>query len=214
MIQISSRLPSLVRSCRATGVSSPNLGRTPDKFRLVPRDAPMEQMIPGPATSAGSFAAAEPLTYSIDPALGVVFVDLLEADNARRVVLALQGIRLDLMFGTGLHACIDCHYLRTVPGPNCVGAIAELTSRIDTDSLSGRVAIVGASSNAYASAHLFVVFARATASRFRVFQTHRDALLWLIPKTGGNETNCSSTKHFRPILGLDNTRSLNGLSVR
>jgi len=165
-------------------------------------------MIPGQDACTGSFVAEGPLTYSIDPALGVVFVDLLKADDARALVQALQRIRLNRMFRIGLHACIDCDYLRSVPSANRVCAIAELTSRVDTDGLSGRVAIVGVSSEACESARLFGVFVKATASRFRVFRTHRDALLWLKLGAGGNETNYGSTTS-RQTLRLDHTYSLN-----
>lgn len=140
-------------------------------------------------------AAAQdgPLAYSIDVGLGVVFIDLLEADDAPTLVQALHRIRLNSMFAPTLHACVDCRHLSSVPGPSDIRVIARLVLHAVTDDLSGRVAIVACSAAAYASARLFATLTKIPADRRRVVRTHSDALVWLRLGTDNLESDSVST---------------------
>jgi len=119
------------------------------------------------------------LLYSIDEALGVIFIDLLSLDDPPAVVQALQQVRLNSSFRRGLSVCVDCQCLSRAPNVGDVRALATLWPRGATSDLTGRCAIVMSSSWPYGSAQTFAAFAGARFDRVRVFEACADALLWL-----------------------------------
>jgi hypothetical protein len=136
---------------------------------------------PSTAGEANGVPVAQdgPISYSIDTGLGVVFIDLLEADDAPALVQALQRIRLDSAFDPAFHACVDCRHLSSVPGPSGLRVIAALILHAVTGDLSGRLAIVARSAAALASARLFATLTRIPSERLRILRTHNDGLVWL-----------------------------------
>jgi hypothetical protein len=123
--------------------------------------------------------AHRPLTYSIDAALAVIFIDLLAIDDAPLVIQALQQIRLSPHFKRGLSACVDCRYLDHAPSPNDLRALAELWPRSATRDLSGRCAIIAGSAWSFRGAQAFVALSKVRIDRVRVFSACADALVWL-----------------------------------
>jgi hypothetical protein len=121
----------------------------------------------------------QPLLYSIDEALGVIFIDLLAVDDPAAVIQALQRVRLNPSFRRDLSVCVDCRYLSRAPEADEVRALAELWPRGATTDLSGRCAIVASPSWTYAATRAFAAFARARTGRVRMFRVWSDALLWL-----------------------------------
>ena len=121
----------------------------------------------------------QPLTYSIDVALGVIFVDLLAIDHATSVIQALQQVRLNPSFKRGLSACIDCGCLDGATRADDIRALAELWRRNAARGLTGRCAIIAPSARAYRDAQAFVALAKVRISRVRVFSRCADALVWL-----------------------------------
>jgi len=119
------------------------------------------------------------LLYSIDEALGVIFVDLLAVNDAAALIQGLQQIRLNPSFRRDLSACIDCRCLNHAPDSADIRAIAKLWPRGTVADLSGRCAIVAASPRAFGGARAFAALARASLDRVRVFRACDDALLWL-----------------------------------
>ena len=120
-----------------------------------------------------------PLLYSIDDALGVVFIDLLAVDDAPAVIQALQQVRLNPNFKRDLSVCVDCQGLSHTPNADEARALAALWPRGMTRGLTGRCAIVAGSVAAYVSARSFAAVARVPIARVRVFEHSADALLWL-----------------------------------
>jgi hypothetical protein len=129
-----------------------------------------------PATPPSSRA---PLLYSIDEALGVVFIDLLAVNDAPAVIQAMQQVRLNPNFKRNLNVCVDCSSLSHEPDADNARALASLWPRATTRGLTGRCAIVAGSVAAYVSARSFVTAARVPIARVRVFEQSADALLWL-----------------------------------
>jgi hypothetical protein len=121
----------------------------------------------------------QPLLYSIDEALGVIFIDLLAVDNAPAVIQALQQIRLNPLFRRDLNLCIDCEGLSDSPEAGDVRRIAGLCPRGAMSDLTGLCAIVASSSWASGTARAFAALAGARAHHARVFGACADALLWL-----------------------------------
>ncbi|MGE5101474.1 MAG: hypothetical protein ACM3SX_15920 [Deltaproteobacteria bacterium] len=120
-----------------------------------------------------------PLLYSIDEALGVVFIDLLAVQDAHAVVRALQQVRLDPSFRRDLSVCVDCRCLTDAPDADDVRAIAALWPRGATSGFTGRCAIVASSAWAYVSAKAFTALAGVRGNRVQVFASCATALLWL-----------------------------------
>ncbi len=120
-----------------------------------------------------------PLTYSIDAALAMIFIDLLAIDDAPLVIQALQQIRLNPHFKRGLSACVDCRYIEHAPSPNDLRALAELWPRSATRDLSGRCAIIAPSAWSFRGAQAFVALSKVRIDRVRVFSACADALVWL-----------------------------------
>jgi hypothetical protein len=121
----------------------------------------------------------QPLLYSIDETLGVIFIDLLAVDDAAAVIQALQQIRLNPAFRRDLSVCVDCHYMSRAPDVNEVRAIAKLWPRGATADLTGRCAIVASSAWTYGSAQPLAALAGARTGRVRIFRACADAILWL-----------------------------------
>jgi hypothetical protein len=137
---------------------------------------PLIRLWTGPAGSPPSHL---PLLYSIDDALGVIFVDLLAVADAPAVIQALQQIRLSPAFRRDLSVCIDCRCLSHAPDSADVRAIAALWPRRAASDLTGRCAIVAGSPWTYGGARTFTALANASIDRVRVFRACADALLWL-----------------------------------
>lgn len=137
---------------------------------------PFIRLWSAPATPPSSRA---PLLYSIDEALGVVFIDLLAVDDAAAVIQALQQVRLNPSFARDLNVCIDCRGLSHTPEPDDARALASLWPRAMTRGLTGRCAIVASSVATYQSARSFAAFAHVPIARVRVFEHSAEALLWL-----------------------------------
>jgi hypothetical protein len=121
----------------------------------------------------------QPLLYSIDDALGVIFVDLLTIDDAGAVVRALQRIRLDPSFRRDLSVCVDCRFLSCAPDMEDVRAIAALWPRGAMGDLTGRCAIVATLPWTLGSTHALAAFAGARGGRVRMFRACADALVWI-----------------------------------
>jgi hypothetical protein len=134
-----------------------------------------------------------PISYSIDTGLGVVFIDLLEADAAPALIQALQRIRFNSAFDPAFHACVDCRHLSSVPGPSALRVIAALVLHAVTGDLSGRLAIVARSAAAYASARLFATLTRIPSDRVRIVRTHSDGLVWLKLDANNLESETGAT---------------------
>lgn len=130
-------------------------------------------------TPSESHRGQRPLTYSIDAALGVIFIDLLAVDDAASVVQAIQHIRLDPLFTRRLSAWVDCRYVTAAPSTQVIRALAELWPRSAARDLTGRCAIIASSAWAYRAAQTFVALSRVRISRVRVFGACTDALVWL-----------------------------------
>jgi hypothetical protein len=121
----------------------------------------------------------QPLLYSIDDALGVIFVDLLTVGDAAAVVRALQRIRLDPSFRRDLNVCVDCRFLSRAPDVEDVRAIAALWPRGAMGDFTGRCAFVATLPWTLGSAHALATFARARTGRVRMFRACSDALVWI-----------------------------------
>jgi len=130
-------------------------------------------------TPSGSVRSHRPLLYSIDEALGVIFVDVLAVNDAPAVVQGLQQIRLNPSFRRDLSACVDCRCLTHAPDAADIRAIAKLWRRGVPGDLTGRCAIVASSPWTYGGARTFAKLAHASDDRVRVFNACDDALLWL-----------------------------------
>jgi hypothetical protein len=121
----------------------------------------------------------QPLLYSIDDALGVIFVDLLTVGDAAAVVRALQRIRLDPSFRRDLNVCVDCRFLSRAPDVEDVRAIAALWPRGAMGDLTGRCAFVATLPWALGSTQALATFAGARTGRVRMFRACSDALVWI-----------------------------------
>lgn len=120
-----------------------------------------------------------PLLYSIDDALGVVFIDLLAVDDAPAVIQALQQVRLNPNFKRDFSVCVDCRDLTHTPDADNARALASLWPRGMTRGFTGRCAIVASSAETYGSARSFAALAHVPIARVRVFKHSAEALLWL-----------------------------------
>jgi hypothetical protein len=120
-----------------------------------------------------------PLTYSIDGALGVIFIDLHAIDDAPSVVKALQQIRLNPLFTRRLSAWVDCRYVNAAPTTDEIRALAELWPRSAARDLTGRCAIIASSAWAHRAAQTCVALSHVRSSRVRVFNACAHALVWL-----------------------------------
>jgi hypothetical protein len=117
--------------------------------------------------------------YSIDEALGVIFIDLLAVDDAAAVIQALQRIRLDPSFRRDLNVCLDCRFLSRAPDTEEVRAIVELWPRGAMGDLTGRCAIIASAPWTYSTTRTFAAFADAGTGRVRIFRACADALIWI-----------------------------------
>jgi hypothetical protein len=121
----------------------------------------------------------QPLLYSIDDALGVIFVDLLTVSDAAAVVRALQRIRLDPSFRRDLSVCVDCRFLSSAPDIEDVRAIAALWPRGAMGDLTGRCAIIATLPWTLGSTQALAAFAGTRTGRVRMFRACADALVWI-----------------------------------
>ena len=121
----------------------------------------------------------QPLLYSIDDALGVVFIDLLAVDDAAAVIQALQRIRLDPSFRRDVNVCVDCRFLSRAPDIEDVRAIAALWPRGAMGDLTGRCAIIASVPWTYTATRTFATFASARPGRVRIFRACAEALIWV-----------------------------------
>ena len=121
----------------------------------------------------------QPLLYSIDEALGVIFVDLLTIGDAAAVIQALQRIRLDPSFRRDLSVCVDCRFLNRAPDMEDVRAIAALWPRGAMGDLTGRCAIVASVPWTYSTTRTLAAFAGARTGRVRIFRACAEALIWI-----------------------------------
>jgi hypothetical protein len=121
----------------------------------------------------------QPLLYSIDEALGVIFIDLLTVGDAAAVVQALQRIRLNPSFRRDLSVCVDCRFLSRAPDMEDVRAIAKLWPRGAMGDLTGRCAVVASVPWTYGAARTFAAFAGSRTGRVCLFRACADALIWV-----------------------------------
>jgi hypothetical protein len=144
-------------------------------------------MLPIPSgTIRGTTREAEQPTLlrcSLEPARGILFIDVFRLGSAAAVIEALRPIRSEAAFGPDLDICIDCTYLDRAPMSAEARALArECVAQLRGD-FTGRCAVVARSAPVADAARVFLDLAARHRSRSGVFRSFIEAMDWLAQPT-------------------------------
>ena len=133
----------------------------------------------GPSKRTRSPSAWPSLGYEIDPAVGVVRVDLFDALDVPQLAHALEVILRDEAFHHGFHLCVDCRHLRTAPSRDELFATGTEVRSVGLSWQVGRIGVVVRRAHVQLAARcLPMVLPSGLIARTRVAINTREALGW------------------------------------
>lgn len=125
-----------------------------------------------------------PISYHIDPALGVAFKRVTGRLTPEELLAHLHDFTADSAFRPGLHAFVDCRETDVGSSSDDVRRMASDVRANGRELGTGRCAILVASDVQFGMVRVFEAFVGDTSMEFRTFRAVDEARQWLEQVTG------------------------------